>query len=845
MTLPIDPLLPQVISALRQHRTVVLEAPPGAGKTTRVPLALLEASGFDKKILVLQPRRLAARLAARFIAQQLEEPLGQTVGYRVRFEKVVGPKTRLEIVTEALLLRRMLSDPLLLDVGVVVFDEVHERHLATDIGLALVRRLQCGLRPDLRAVVMSATLDAAPLGDYLGDCVCLRSEGRVYPVDIAYQNHSGVRSMNESSARTLTNDVVTALAQLLRDGLDGHVLVFLPGAREIRFAEQACQSLALANQLALVSLHGGLPPEQQDLAIRPSPRRKVILSTNVAETSITIDGIAAVIDSGLARVASHDPWAGLPTLLVKKVSRASATQRAGRAGRVRAGRCLRLYSQHDHDTRRAFDTPEILRLDLCETVLLLAALDVANANAIHWLESPPQAGLDAAGALLSQLGAIAEDGSITAMGRRMAKLPVHPRQARIIVEAESRGLARSGCSVAALLGERSLRRHRQVDASGDSDLIAERDLLDLADGLVDRSLEAHGIDVGAARRARRARDQLLGLCMNRRDTAVDDDALRMAILTGYPDRVGRRRFSDGRDVVLCGGGSAQLAESSVVRQAEWLVAVSAEAREKHKGLPRVEIASAIEPDWLLDLFPDAVESVEQLIWNEKSERVESHSGLHYGTLVLDQSRGSPTDGVATSALLREKALAVGVQTFAKPGELERLFVRLELLRGHFPELPKLGREQADEVLAELCEGQQSFADIRAMGLVPVLMTRLGSHGARLLDVGTPAHVCLPSGRRLAVHYEVGRPPWVESYLQDFFGMADGPRIVEGRLPLTLHLLAPNRRAVQVTVDLQSFWRNHYPELRRSLSRRYPRHDWPEDPAMAKPPTTGARKGRQP
>jgi len=403
--LPIDPLLPQLVAHFRAAPNLVLEAPPGAGKTTRVPPALLEAGLADRgEILVLQPRRLAARLAARRVAEELGEAVGETVGYQVRFEEIAGPRTRIRFVTEGVLTRRLLRDPSLQSVAVVLLDEFHERHLPGDLGLALLRRLQLTSRPDLRIGVMSATLEAAPVAAFLGDCPTLRSEGRRFEVQIDH--------LTQSDDRPLARQVAAALGRLLNEGLEGDVLVFLPGAAEIRHALEACEPLALSADLLLLPLHGDLPPADQDRAVRRADRRKVIFSTNVAETSVTIDGVVAVIDGGLARTAGHSPWSGLPTLKVAKISQASATQRAGRAGRTRPGRCIRLYTRHDFESRPPFDLPEVRRLDLTEPVLELKAAGITDLATFGWLEAPAPAALASAELLLTRLGALERQGTI-------------------------------------------------------------------------------------------------------------------------------------------------------------------------------------------------------------------------------------------------------------------------------------------------------------------------------------------------------------------------------------------------------------------------------------------------
>jgi ATP-dependent helicase HrpB len=535
------------------------------------------------------------------------------------------------------------------------------------------------------------------------------------------------------------------------------------------------------------------------------------------------------------------------------VSQASAAQRAGRAGRTRPGRCLRLYTQHDHDTRRPFEAPEILRADLSEATLLLACLDVPDATALPWVDPPSAEATAAARRLLAELGAVDERGAITALGRQMAELPTHPRLARLILAAAERGLAEAGCAVAALLGERDLRLDR-----GAAKVASESDLVSLAEALdtVERArfdLEVasrEGISATAARGVARARDHLLAAYRRhggRRAAARgDSELLLQAILAGFPDRVAKRRArsASGEDeILLARGGSARLMAASSVREAEWLVALDAEVGGAGRGEPRVRLASRIEPAWLLDLFPEQVVARDELCWNEQAERVEGMSRLSFGELTLDESRQAEVDEDAASALLREQALAAGPAAFVDGEALATLTARLALVRAHVGEesWPEPEAASAREVLAELCVGKRSFAELRRADLAGAVARRLSGAVLRRLDELAPPAIVLPGGRRLPVHYETGQPPWVESQLQDFFGMRVGPAIARGRVALTLHLLAPSRRPVQVTSDLASFWEHHYAAVRRELMRRYPKHPWPEDPVRARPPAPKRRR----
>jgi ATP-dependent helicase HrpB len=842
--LPIDPLLPEIVASLERSPSLVLEAPPGAGKTTRVPRALLDA-GLEGEILVLEPRRLAARLAARRVAEELGERVGQRVGYRVRFEESVSAATRIVFVTEGILTRRLLSDPELRGVGAVLLDEFHERHLQGDVALALLRRLQARHR-ELRLIVMSATLDAEPVATFLR-CPSLRAEGRRFDVRVEFAGRP--------SDRPLEGDVAAAVRQLVNEGLDGDVLVFLPGAAEIRRAAGACAGVAASAGLDVVMLHGDLPPAEQDRAIAPGPRRKVILSTNVAETSVTVEGVVAVIDSGLARVASLSPWSGVSALRVQRISRASAAQRAGRAGRLRPGRCIRLYSQHDHDTRPLQDAPEIRRLDLADMMLMLAAEGV-RVNELDWLDAPPQPAIDAARTLLQRLGGLDANDAITTLGRRMLRFPLHPRQARMLVEAERRGVAGDGAVVAALMGERDLvwQRPRRAELSGDSDLLSDLDRFREAQrsGLNPDRARGLGLDAGAALAVDRVRRQLEPLLDRGQRRAEDaDTALRTSILAGYPDRVARRRRKGEPELLLSAGGTAQLSETSVVRDAELMVAVEAELRSDGKradgGAVTVRSATAIEADWLIDIAAERMRETLTYEWNAQAERVQVVERLLYDQLVLDEKRAwasqSPhADLSEVARTLYEAARARGRQSFVEGDAIEKLQGRIAFIRTHVPEaeLRDIDATELDETLRELCQGRDSLAELREASFVDALIARLGPGAARVLATEAPEKITLPGGRQARVSYPLQQPPFVESRLQDFFGMAAGPSLARGRVPLTLHLLAPNQRAVQVTSDLAGFWERHYPALRRELGRRYPKHSWPEDPLHAAPPSPRRR-----
>ncbi len=851
--LPIDSLLPGIVSDLREQRALVIEAPPGAGKTTRVPPAILDAGWGDQgEIVVLQPRRLPARLAAERVACERGESVGQSVGYTVRFAQEAGPGTRIRFVTEGILLRRLLSQPTLPGVAVVILDEFHERHLASDLALALLRRLQRTQRPDLSLVAMSATLEAEPVRGFLGDCPLVRSEGRLFEVSLDY--------LPQADTRPLPEQVASAVRGLLQDGLDGDVLVFLPGAAEIRRTTEKLQPLADAHDLLLVPLHGDLNPAEQRRAVEPADRRKVILSTNVAETSVTIEGVVAVIDSGLARIASHSPWSGLPVLALGKISQASAIQRAGRAGRTRAGRALRLYTRHDYDSRRSHDLPEIARVDLCEALLTLAALGIREPEHFEWFEPPDALALQSGQALLRRLDALDANGTLTSTGREMLRFPVHPRLARLLVEGERKGVGEEAAALAALVSEGDISDSTRARFSGPGGSAAREgaDLLERLErfrqardaGFARDRMRGLGVDGRAAEAAERGRRQYAAVL--RKDARVKrpgtpddvDRALAMATLAAFPDRIMRRRGRGSSEAVLAAGGAADVGPHP---PDDLLCAVDVEERSGvgARKAVQVRLAVGIAAEWLLDIVPGELSERDQLVWNEQRQRVERVSALVCGAITLEESRQPAQPSAEASRLLAEAVVAAergGDSPTAVPVELQ---AKLEILHQAFPEagIPSLDVDAWRSMVTEACTGLTSMAEVQESGIVQRWLAGLPAAVARLLREEVPERVRLAGGRVVPVHYQSGQPPWIESRLQDFFGMAAGPSVCRGRVPLTLHLLAPNHRAVQVTRDLASFWRQHYPAIRRELCRRYPRHAWPEDGATATPPPPHPRGGR--
>jgi ATP-dependent helicase HrpB len=785
-------------------------------------------------------------MAARRVAEELNEEVGGRVGYQMRFEEVVGPRTRIRFMTEGTLTRRLLRDPELRGVAAVLLDEFHERHLEGDIALALLRKLQLARRPDLRLVVMSATLDAAPVSSFL--CAPrLRCEGTLFDVTVEYLPRRDPRPQESLVAQSVT--------RLVDEGLDGHVLVFLPGMLEIRRAMEACGSIARRAGIELHRLHGSLPAAEQDRAIQPSDRRKVILSTNVAETSVTINGVACVVDTGLARTAIHAPWSGFSTLAVTKISQASAKQRAGRAGRTRSGRCLRLYTKGDLAARPSHDTPEVARSDLSQAALELFAAGVTRLDSLQWLDAPPASGVGAANELLSRLGATHQGPTgtrLSAIGERMLRFPVHPRLARIVVEAERRGCPEDGAAIAAILGERDAfgpPPHRREHGHS-SDVLAALDVYQeaSASNFATFALQRLGVDSSRALAVSRVHSQLLRLVdrQGRRGPApACEDALPVIILAGYPDRVGRlRRPANAtgrarREVVLASGGTAILAESSCVADVDLVVVVDAEERVDAStgGSPKLiaRLASAIEVDHLIELFTDHIRDTTEAVWNESAERVDVVRRLSYDALVLDETRRIAGSSDQVGRIVAEAAKKKGWREFVRGDGLDEWLARVAFVRRVAPELdvPEVDEAIIEATLARLCDGISTLAELRARNLAASLQRLLPPKVARELEDLAPRAITLPGGRRLTVDYTTP-PPSISSRIQDFFGMASGPAIAKGRVPLVIHLLAPNQRDVQVTTDLGRFWGNHYPALANELRRRYPKHSWPDDPLAAAP-----------
>ncbi|HMO24960.1 MAG TPA: ATP-dependent helicase HrpB [Tepidisphaeraceae bacterium] len=844
--LPVDSHLPAALGALRSHRALVLVAEPGAGKTTRVPPAIVRSGllgASHPNLVMLQPRRVAARAAAERIAEEQNWRVGDEVGYQVRFENRITARTRLRVITEGILTRQLLSDPELAGIGCVMLDEFHERSIHTDLALAMLREVRESLREDLLLVVMSATLDAEPIARFLDGAPILRVPGRMFPINITHAPPMGAPIV-EHAVRTV-RDTLNAPPPST-DARDD-VLVFLPGAGEI---ERCCDALADLPDIDVLPLHGTLPFEQQARALRPGPRRRVIVATNIAETSLTIDGVTTVIDAGLARVPLFDPQRGLDRLELIRISDASARQRAGRAGRTAPGRCIRLWTSQEHAQLEPFDAPEIRRVDLCPTVLTLHAWGAADVRSFRFFERPDDDALLAADDLLHLLGAL-ESGRLTDLGKRLHELPLHPRLGRLLLEAARLGALQDGSAIAAILSERDLCAPRRTErdsisqshATGDSDVQQRLDLLKQAEAwrFAARCRDV-GVDPQAARQAARTRDDLFRQAerltrsaRSPRDDAVDH-ALATLPLLAYPDRVCRRRESATDRAIMTGGGGVRLAAESVVKRAELFVACDARHDARSRASEAmVRIAVAIDESDLQHHFPQAMSTETLTRYDPAADRVIAVKQTRYRDLVLRESPTGEIDRDRAAEVLYE-ALRSEARLLLESDEAAMSLVRrIELLGAHLIEhaWPSV-TDDLDALLREACGGCRSRREIR---LVDAIRARLVYPLDRLLDEHAPETIRVPTGNRIRVDYTTGRPV-LAVRLQEMFGQRDTPRIAAGRVKVVLHLLGPNYRPVQVTDDLASFWINTYPQVRKDLRARYPRHAWPDNPETAPPIAKG-------
>lgn len=825
--LPVDLIIDELRTTLRLHVNTILVAPPGAGKTTRIPLALLNEPWLEgRRILMLEPRRLAARAAARYMAVSLGEEVGRTVGYRVKHDTKVSPMTRIEVITEGVLTRLLQADPSLEDVGLVILDEFHERSLHADLGLALCLQSQAVLRNDLRLLVMSATLEAKSVAALLHDAPIVISEGRTFPVETRYLQHP------------VNGRIETSIVRIVQDALaqeQGDLLVFLPGVAEIRRVEALLNQLSLKPNVRVAPLFGSLSQEAQDAAIAPAKpgERKIVLATSIAETSLTVNGVRIVVDSGLMRVSRFSPRTGMTRLETIAVSKASADQRRGRAGRLESGICYRLWTEQEDRQLVPHTTPEIREADLVPLALELAVWGVSEPAELMWLDPPPQAAFAQARNLLQELGALDGGGAITPHGRRMSELGLHPRLAHMLLKADEFGLGRLACELAALLSERDLLRGDEAAAAG-VDLRLRVEALRrhhhaaLSSVREDAAVKRIFAEAGNLQRA-------LGIAPSRSgDTPDDAAACGLLLSLAYPDRIAQRRTS-GR-FLLTNGRGAVIPQLQQLSNAPYLVAAELDDQGAES---RIYLAAPVD---LVDLKQQADIRIEEqsiTLWDHAAQAVRARKQIRLGALILEEvSLKDPDPDLVMHTLLEgisEEGVVLLPWSKTSNQLRQRLLFMHQLDQTAWPDVTD------DALLATMVDwlaphlyGYRSSNDLKRLNMVAILESMLSWDLRRQLDELAPTHITVPSGSRIAVDYTDVSAPLLAVRLQEMFGLEKTPCLGGGKIPLTIHLLSPAQRPVQVTRDLESFWRDAYFEVRKDLKGRYPKHYWPDNPLEAIP-----------
>jgi ATP-dependent helicase HrpB len=840
--LPIYEVEREIIARLQSDRRLILSAPTGSGKSTQVPQMLLKHGlAGDGQIVVLQPRRLAARLLAARVASELGVQLGQEVGYQIRFENVTSAKTKIRFVTEGVLLRQMIEDPQLRGVSAILFDEFHERHLYGDITLARALDQQEQFRRDLMLVVMSATLNAGELEKYLAPCATLSSAGRTFPVEVEYLPYR-----LGQNAPPVWETAADVFKNFVRDGGEGDVLVFMPGGFEISQTIEAIRSASEAKGYIVLPLHGELQPREQDAAVARYDRPKVVVATNVAETSITIDGVRLVIDSGLARIARYDANRGINTLLVEKISQANADQRTGRAGRTAPGHCIRLWSRAEQDERPPHELSEIRRLDLAEVVLTLKSAGVDDLRKFRWLEKPDEISLTHAEELLTDLGAIGHDGKITDIGRKMLAFPLHPRYARMLLAAQEYGCVHQAGLVAALTQGRDLliRNPGRDVESAREDLFGDQVgsdfwILMRAWNYAAKSqfrmdaCRKLGIHAVTARQVGPLFEQFLRIAkaegLDTTPREVKDEALQKCILIGFSDRVARRMDQGTLRCELVHGRRGVLARESKVQHSPLFVV--AEIREI-EGRDRevntiLSLGTAIEINWLRELFPEDIKSDIHVQYDAQQKRVMAAELLRFRDLALAAKRIDPPPADQAAKILADEIIAGRLLLPNWDHSVEQWLARLNFVCTHCPELqlPDISEDDKKDIIQQLCHGAVSYKDIKEREVKPVVMSWLSPAQRELLDKHAPERLTLPNDRTPKVNYEKGKSPFISLRIQELYDVNQTPKIALGRVPVTVHILTPGMKPVQVTQDLANFWREHYPKVKSELQRRYPKHFW--------------------
>jgi ATP-dependent helicase HrpB len=808
---PVDDVLSSLEAALAVSRCAVLSAPPGAGKTTRVPLVLRSAHWLDgQKILMLEPRRLAARRAAVFMSQQLSERVGQTVGYRIRGDAMVSESTRIEVVTEGILTRMLHANPELPGVGLVIFDEFHERSIHADLGLAFALDVQRHLREDLRLLVMSATLDGVAVARLLGDAPVVESLGKLFPVETIYARFASEKRLEERVAET----VMRALASS-----EGDILVFLPGMREIRRTEEELRKKT-SDDVVLHLLHGELSHSIQDAALAPDKdgNRKVILSTSIAETSLTIDGVKIVVDAGLVRSVRFNPGRGMSGLVTIPVSHAVADQRRGRAGRQSPGVCYRLWTETEHAQLPDFPVPEIHVADLTPVALDLAAWGAPTGEGLSFLDPPTGAHLAQAQTVLKGLGAITDSGQLTTRGRMMAALPIHPRLAHMIIKGKEIGLGSSACELAAILEEID---SLSTGVGNDVDL-----------GSIVHSVRTQSGRKTAAMDRISAQTRRLMEMTQQRDRAEDSWGLLLAL--AYPERIARKRPERPGLYQLSGGGVAVLPPGNLLARSEYLAVADLEAGS---GNTKIFLAASVSEGELESAFADVLVSEEEIAWSVTEKRVKTRRLRKLGDVILHDEPFAP-EGEQVMLALVDGIRRTGLHCLPWDIEAEHFRSRVQWARQTIPEIPDFSD---DALIASLAEwlgpfliNMWSLQHLSRLRLSEIFRSRLSAQQMREIDRLAPSHLQVPSGSHIAIDYAASGNPSLSVKLQELFGLTETPRVGGGKTPVTIHLLSPAGRPLAVTQDLRSFWQNTYPEIRKQLRARYPKHPWPEDPLTATP-----------
>ena len=837
--LPIFEIESDLKSAMVNHSRCIVEAPTGSGKSTQIPQMILDHRLVDGQILVLQPRRMAARMLARRVAEERYMQVGQEVGYHIRLDDKSSGQTKIKYITEGILLRYMLSDPKLLHYGAIIFDEFHERHLYGDVSLARVMALQKIERPDLKIIVMSATLDAAQVEPYLAPCAVLKSAGRTYPVDIEYVPPKWVSRDTpiwEVAARAFSES-----------GEKGDALVFMPGAYEIRKTVDELKRLPVARDALILPLHGELPPDDQDRAVGKSSQRKIIVSTNVAETSLTIDGIRLVIDGGLARKARFDTYRGINTLMIEKISRASADQRAGRAGRTAPGRCIRCWTEREHQGRPLQETPEIKRVDLSEIILNLKATGVSDLAALPWFEAPDERALEQAFTLLIDLDALdPETKALTPVGLRMAAFPVHPRYARLLIEAGEWDCVREVALIAALTQGRPVllpKPSREVKAAREKELgettISDFIQLMRAWSFADRHqyqtnlCRALGIHAAASRQVKPIVRALLGVAKRQRlsvnEIPASDEAIQRCVLAGFMDHLAVRRDKGTLRCHVIHGRKGNISKDSGIQDAQ--VFVAAEMKEiggaKRDVNVTLSLNTAVDEAWLRAKYPQDFTDTSQTYFDSTSRRVVARKEKRFRDLILEEGPGGPPDENEAAVLLAAEVLAGNLVLKKWDKTVEQWIHRVNTLHQACPEwgVPAFTASDHEAVLQQLFFGAFGYKEIKDRPVLPELKKWLPAELVPLIDQYAPERLELPSGRRAKITYNPEGAPTLGARIQDLYGVEKGLSIADGRVDLLIHIQAPNHRPVQMTTDLENFWKNTYPQVKKEMQRKYPKHEW--------------------